>query len=80
MKTIIESILKSEREVKAIKSSEGIFVTNGPTDLFKLIYNTMDLIKGQKQKNILEQILNFTKECILQYLIGVDCIVGVRFK
>lgn len=77
VKTILKSILKNERDVKAIKSSENFYVTNGPVDLFKLIYSTFDIAKGHKIKNLTEQLLNLSKECILQYLIGIDCVVSV---
>jgi hypothetical protein len=77
IKTILGSILRNEREVKAFKSSDNIYVTNGPSDLFKLIYSTFEIAKGHKIKSLTEQLLNLAKECILQYLIGVDCVISV---
>lgn len=78
MKTIIESILKSEREVKAVSSSDNLLITNGPYDLFKLIYSIFEIFKKEnfKIKYIIQQFLSLTKECISQYLIGIDCVVS----
>jgi hypothetical protein len=78
VKTIIESILKNEREVKALKSPDHIFITNGPLDLFKMLYSLIDVFKKEnyRVKYIMEQFLYLCKECILQYLMGVDCVVS----
>ena len=73
---VIENILKSEREVKAIQNSEGHYCTNGPTDLFDILSKTFDLIKIYKNKYIYEQAFNLFHECIIQYLIGVDCVTS----
>jgi hypothetical protein len=78
MKTIIESILRSERDVKAVSNTDNILITNGPYDLFKLIYSIFDIFKKEnfKIKYIIEQFINLTKECIKQYLIGIDCVIS----
>ena len=76
---VIENILKSEREVKAIKNSEGQYSTNGPSDLFDILSKTFDLVKEHKNKYIYEQTFNLFHECIIQYLIGVDCVTS-NFK
>lgn len=78
MKTILESILRSEREVKAVNTTDNILITNGPYDLFKLIYSIFEIFKKEnfKIKYIIEQFLNLTKECITQYLIGIDCVIS----
>ena len=78
VKTIIESILKSEREIKAIKNEDGILITNGPSDLFKILYTTFDLIKAHNNRALYEQMLYLFKECIMQYLIGVDYVINVN--
>ena len=73
---VIQNILRSEREVKALKSEEGYYYTNGPNDLFDIISNTFDLVKDFKIKEIYEAILRLFHECIIQYLIGVDCVIN----
>ena len=56
METILENILKNEREYKALKSnneSDGdLLITNGPYDLFRILSTTYDLIKKYKIKQI----------------------------
>jgi hypothetical protein len=78
MKTIIESILKSEREEKAVNTGDNILITNGPYDLFKLIFSIFDIFKKEnfKIKFIVEQFLSLTKECIIQYILGADCVIS----
>lgn len=73
---VIENILKSEREVKAIKSDNGECMTNGPNDLFDILSKSFDLIAEEKNKYIHSKMLNMFYECIIQYLIGVDCITS----
>jgi len=73
---VIENILKSERETQAIKDENGIYKTNGPNDLFNILSQTFDLIKDYKYKNIYEQCCNLYYESIIQYLLGVDCVVN----
>ena len=73
---VIQNILKSEREVKALKSEEGYYYTNGPNDLFDILSKTFDLVKDYKIKDIYEAILRLFHECIIQYLIGVDCVIN----
>lgn len=81
LQTIIESILKNERQYKSLKSDseEGsILVTNGPQDLFKTFSTTFDLVKKYKYKQFYEEIFRMFKECMFLYLIGVDIVVSVR--
>ncbi len=73
---VIENILKSEREIKSIKNAEGQYCTNGPSDLFDILSKTFDLVKEYKNKYIYEQTFNLFHECIIQYLIGVDCVTS----
>ncbi len=79
LKPIVESILKNEREVKAVKSSDNLLITNGPIDLFKLLYSLIDIFKKEKKKTkyIMEQLLCLFKECILDYMIGLDCVTSL---
>ena len=76
MLDIINNILKNERENKAIKQENGILITNGPKDLFNFLSQTLDLLKGHKNKHLYEKILYLYFESILQYLIGVDCVIN----
>jgi hypothetical protein len=80
MRDIVESILKSEREIKAVKGSEDILITNGPTDLFKLIYGTLEFVKDKKFKFLFEQLTGMFKETIIQYLIAIDYLIQVLKK
>ena len=52
--------LRSEREIKDLKSDEGKYSTNGPNDLFDILTKTLDLIKEYKKRNdqILKLLLN----------------------
>jgi hypothetical protein len=81
LRPMIENILRSEREQKAAKSSDNLFITNGPVDLFKLFYSLLDIYKqdNNKTKYIIEQLLYLFKECILNYLIGLDCVTSMTF-
>jgi hypothetical protein len=78
LKGLIESILRCERENKAEISSDGILVTSGPVDLFKLILSAFNSVKHKKIKAMIENVLELCKESIIQYLIGVDCVVDVN--
>lgn len=73
---VIENILKSEREVKAVKSENGELTTNGPNDLFDILSKSFNLIQDSKIKYIHSKMLNMFYECIIQYLIGVDCLIS----
>ncbi len=76
LRNIIENILHTERKEKLDISSKE-YITIGPKQLFNIISNTFDLIKGKKIKVIFEQIIDLTKEIIIQYLIGVDLLIKV---
>ena len=76
MLDVIENILKSEREIKSITNENGNYVTNGPNDLFDILSKTFDLVKDFKIKYIYEQVFELFHECIIQYLIGVDCVTS----
>ena len=73
---VIENILKSEREIKSITNENGELVTNGPNDLFDILSKSFNLIQETKIKYIHAKMLNMFYECIIQYLIGVDCITS----
>lgn len=78
--TLIDSILKNEREYKAIKNEEdnaSTLVTNGPVDLFRTFYKTFDMIKEFKIKDLHIETFKMFKECILLYMIGVDIVISV---
>lgn len=80
LQTIIESILKNERQYKSLKSDseEGsILITNGPQDLFKTFSSTFDLVKKYKCLQLYEEIFRMFKECMFMYLIGVDTVINV---
>ena len=68
--------LRSEREIKDLKSDKGKYYTNSPNDLFDILSKTLDLVKDYKKKDIYDQILKLFNECIIQYLIGVDCVIN----
>lgn len=76
LRNIIENILQTERKEKLDPLSKE-YITIGPSQLFNIISNTFDIIKGKKIKVIFEQIIELTKEIIIQYLIGVDLLVKV---
>ncbi|MCQ2815916.1 MAG: hypothetical protein MJ252_01500 [archaeon] len=73
---VIESILKNERENKAIRNTNGTYCTNGPSDLFDILSKTFELIQNYPNKNVYDQMFNLFNECIIQYLIGVDCVTS----
>jgi len=78
LRNIIENILQTERKEKLDPLNKE-YITIGPSQLFNIISNTFDLIKGKKIKVIFEQIIELTKEIIIQYLIGVDLLIKVIF-
>lgn len=78
LRNIIENILQTERKEKLDPLSKE-YITIGPSQLFNIICNTFDIIKGKKIKAIFEQIVDLTKEIIIQYLIGVDLLIKVIF-
>lgn len=67
-----------ERELKAVKSGDDTLITNAPTDIFKLIYETLDLIKNKKTKAVYEYFLIIVKEIVMNYLISIDYILSVN--
>ena len=73
--SVIESILKNEREVKGLISETGELYTQGPNDLFGLLSNTFDLVKENKNKCVYIEILVLFKESIKQYIIGIDTVL-----
>lgn len=77
VRIIIENILQTERKEKCDPLSQE-YITIGPTQLFNIITEIFNLIKSRKIKLILEQMIDLTKECIIQYLIGVDILLKVK--
>ena len=73
---IIKNVLKNEREVKAVTNSKGHYITNGPKDVFDVLNKTFALVRGYNNKYIYEQACVLFNECIIQYLIGVDCVIS----
>ena len=70
--SVIESILKDEREIKALKDENGNYYTKGPNDLFDLLASTFELMKEEKNKYLYESILHLYHSSIQQYLLGVE--------
>lgn len=80
LQTLIESILKNEREYKALRSENDdgdLLITNGPIDLFRTFSQTFDLIKKFKIKDLHIEVFKMFKECIMLYLIGVNIVISV---
>ena len=73
--SVIESILKSEREIKGVKSEAGELQTHGPVDLFGFLSKTFDLVKETYNKTVYKELLLLFKESIKQYLIGIDTVL-----
>ena len=73
--SVIENILKKEREVKALKHEMGYYYTQGPNDLFEILSRTFDLIKENKNKCLYELTLNLFNSSINQYLSGVETVL-----
>ena len=76
--SVIENILKDEREIKALKNESGIYYTKGPYDLFELLSGTFDLVKNNNNKYIYQLILNLCYSSINQYLLGVETVLNNR--
>jgi len=74
----IKNILKRERKEKVERLSDKQFVTIGPNLIFKGIFETYDLIKNLKIKMILENMLEYTKYILVQYLMGLDTTIRVN--
>lgn len=73
---IIANILKMEREKKAIKGENGYYITVAPQDLFNILSKSFDSIKQFSHKYLFTQMLETDHECLIQYLIGVDCVIS----
>ena len=73
--SVIQTILKKEREVKALKHEMGYYYTKGPNDLFEILSRTFDLVKENKNKCLYELTLNLFNSSINQYLIGVETVL-----
>ena len=73
--TVIENILKDEREIKALTNEQGIYYTKGPYDLFELLNGTFDLCKANRNKYLYQLILNLFYSSINQYLVGVEAVL-----
>ena len=78
MKTI-EDILRVEREKKVEKLANKQFSTVGPQMFFKSIFSLFELIKNNNHEIILELFLDNIKQIIIQYLVGLDSIIRVKF-
>ena len=76
--SVIENILKDEREIKALKNETGIYYTKGPYDLFELLSGTFDLVKNNKHKYLYQVVLNLFSSCVTQYLLGVETVLNNR--
>ena len=73
--SVIENILKKEREIKAIKHEMGYYYTRGPNDLFETLSRTFDLLKENKNKCLYELTLNLFYSSINQYLLGTEAVL-----
>ena len=87
MKELLENIMKSvfneitqEREIKKVRGADDILITNSPTDIFKMMYETLEIIKNKKIKPIFENFLFILKDSIRTYLVGVEFLVNVILK
>lgn len=74
----IKQILKQEREKKVERLSNKNFITIGPNLIFKGIFEAYDLVKSLENKMILENILEYTKYILVQYLMGLDTTIRVN--
>ena len=72
---VIENILKDERELKSVVSEKGMYITNGPYDLYELLMSTYNLVKDKKNKYLYQSILNLFYSSINQYLLGVETVL-----
>ena len=73
--SVIENLLKKEREIKALKHEMGYYYTQGPNDLFEILSRTFDLIKNNNNKCLYELTLNLFNSSIKQYLLGVETVL-----
>ena len=73
--SVIENILKKEREIKALKHEMGYYYTRGPNDLFETLSRTFDLLKENKNKCLYELTLNLFYSSINQYLLGTETVL-----
>ena len=73
--TIIENILKNEREKKGKKNEEGLFFTQGPNELFDILNDAFEAIKLYKHQIIYKKLLKIYYISITQYIIGVNCVI-----
>ena len=74
--SVIENILRKEREVKAIIHDMGYYYTQGPNDLFEFLSQTFDLLKENKNKHIYEMAIDLFNSCINQYLLGEETVLN----
>ena len=74
--SVIENILKNEREFKGNKNEQGIYYTLGPKDLFDTLSQTFDLVKEYKHPVIYKELLKIFNVSISQYVIGVNCVIS----
>ena len=74
--SVIENILRKEREVKAIIHDMGYYFTQGPNDLFEILSQTFDLIKENRNKVIYEMAIDLFNSSINQYLLGEETVLN----
>ena len=74
--SVIENILRKEKEVKAIIHDMGYYYTQGPNDLFEFLSQTFDLLKENKNKHIYEMAIDLFNSCINQYLLGEETVLN----
>ena len=74
--SVIENILKKEREVKAIIHEMGYYYTQGPNDLFEILSQTFDLLKSNRNKVVYEMTIGLFNSSINQYLLGVETVLN----
>ena len=74
--SVIENILRKEREVKAIIHEMGFYFTQGPNDLFEILSQTFDLLKNNRNKIVYEMIIDLFNTCVNQYLLGVETVLN----
>ncbi len=78
IRVILENILKTERKEKCDPLSYE-YITIGPSQLFNIITEIFNLIKSRRNKEIFRQMIDLTKECIIEYLIGIDILLKVNY-
>ena len=74
--SVIENILRKEREVKAVIHEMGYYYTQGPNDLFEILSQTFDLLKNNKNKVVYEMTIDLFNSSINQYLLGVETVLN----